>query len=57
MIDTVLKIFALACFIGFVAVLPIFVPLLDLIAVVVIVVAMATFDFLIYPALRRRRRS
>jgi len=55
--DTVLKIFALATFIAFIAFLPVFVPLPDLIVVVVIVAGMAAFDLLIYPAMRRRRRS
>jgi TRAP-type uncharacterized transport system fused permease subunit len=54
--DTILKVLALATFIVFIAVLPVFVPKLDLIAVCVIVAAMAIYDFLIYPALRRRRR-
>lgn len=57
MIDTVLKALALVSFVVFIAFLPIFVPLPDLILVVVIVAGMATFDLLIYPAIRRRRRS
>jgi len=56
-IDTVLKALALVSFVVFIAFLPIFVPLPDLILVVVIVAGMATFDLLIYPAIRRRRRS
>lgn len=56
MIDVALKVLALATFIVFLAFLPIFVPLPDLIVVVVIVVAMAAYDFLVYPALRRRGR-
>jgi len=55
MVNTVIKILALATFIVFVAFLPIFVPDVDLIVVCSIVIAMAAFDFLIYPALRRRR--
>jgi multisubunit Na+/H+ antiporter MnhB subunit len=57
MVDIVLKVLALASFIVFLAFLPIYVPDLALIAVIVIVVAMATYDFLIRPALMRRRRS
>jgi hypothetical protein len=56
MLDTVLKVIALASFILFLSFLPIYVPDLDLIAVIVIVIAMATYDFLIRPALMRRRR-
>lgn len=56
MVNNVIKVTALAAFIVFVSFLPAFVPLPDLIAVVVIVVAMATFDFLVYPVLRRRRQ-
>jgi hypothetical protein len=37
--------------------LPIFVPQIDLIVVCVIVAAMAMFDFLIYPNIRRGSRS
>ena len=57
MLDTVLKIFALATFIVSIAFIPIFVPDLDLIVVCAIVAAMATYDFLIYPTRRNRRRS
>jgi hypothetical protein len=57
MVDIVLRVFALASFIAFLAFLPIYVPDPALIAVIVIVVAMATYDFLIRPALMRRRRS
>lgn len=57
MTDTVLKVLALAFFVAFIAFLPIFVPQIDLIVVCVIVAAMAMFDFLIYPSLRRGPRS
>lgn len=57
MVDNVLKVLALATFIAFIAFLPIWVPLPDLIVVSAIVVAMAAYDFLIYPVLRRRRGS
>lgn len=53
MLDTILKTFALAIFIAFIAFLPIFVPQTDLIVVCVIVAGMAAYDFLIYPRLRR----
>lgn len=56
MLDIVLKVMALAAFVVFLAFLPVFVPLPDLIVVAVIVVAMVTFDFLVYPVLRRHRR-
>jgi hypothetical protein len=54
MVDTVVKVIALAGFIAFVAFLPIYVPDPDLMAVVVIVVGMATHDFFIRPFMRRR---
>lgn len=57
MLDTIVKISALATFVVFIAFVPIFVPEPDLIIVCAIVVAMAIYDFLIYPVLRRRRRS
>jgi hypothetical protein len=56
MIDTVLKAVALATFVAFVAFLPAYVPGLDLLAVIAIVVAMAAYDFFIRPMLSRRRR-
>jgi hypothetical protein len=56
MLDTVLKVLALASFVVFLLFLPIYVPDLDLIAVIAIVIAMATYDFLIRPALLRRPR-
>ena len=55
MIDTILKLVALAVFLGYVAIVPVFVPDADLILVCVIVGIMAIYDFMIYPALRRRR--
>jgi hypothetical protein len=55
MLDTVLKLAALAVFLGYVAIVPIFVPEADLALVCLIVGIMAIYDFVIYPALRRRR--
>jgi hypothetical protein len=57
MLDTVIKVFALATMIVFLAFLPIYVPDLALIAVILVVIGMVTYDFLIRPALLRRRRS
>jgi hypothetical protein len=54
MIETVVKVIALASFAVFVAFLPAYVPGLDLLAVIAIVVAMAGYDFFIRPMLRRR---
>ena len=54
MLDTVLKLVALASFAAFVAFLPIYVPDLDLTAVMVIVVGMAAYDFFLRPMLRNR---
>jgi hypothetical protein len=56
MVETVLKVIALASFAAFAVVLPIYVPDLDLMAVIVIVVAMAAYDFFVRPMLRRRQR-
>lgn len=53
MLNIVLKIAALAGFVVSLAVLAIYVPDLDLIAVLVIVAAMAIYDFLIRPMLMR----
>jgi hypothetical protein len=49
MLDIVIKVLALACFIAYVAVLAIWVPDPDLVVVLVIVAAMAIYDFLIRP--------
>lgn len=56
MLDAILKVIALCTFVAFIAFLPVFVPLPDLITVVVVVALMAVYDLLIYPVLRRRRR-
>lgn len=56
MLDNILKISALATFIVCIAFIPFFVPDLDLIVVCAFVAAMATYDFLIYPMRRNRRR-
>ena len=53
MLDTVLKIAALSGFAASLAVLAIWVPLPDLITVVIVVVAMAVYDFFIRPYLTR----
>jgi len=58
MLDNVLKVFALATFIVFVAILAVRVPSPSLVAVLVIVVAMAVYDFLIRPyRLGNRKQS
>ncbi len=57
MLDTILKVVALATFIAFVAVLAIRVPSPSLVTVLVVVVAMAVYDLLVRPYLLRRRRS
>jgi hypothetical protein len=48
MLDNVLKIVALAMFIAYIAVLAIWVPDPDLVVVLVVVAALAIYDFLIY---------
>ena len=53
MLDTFLKIMALAGFIVWLAVIPRWVPVPDLIAVVVLVAGMAVFDFFIWPRWKR----
>lgn len=58
MLDNVLKVLALATFIVFVSILAVRVPSPSLVAVLVIVVAMAVYDFLVRPyRLRNRKRS
>jgi hypothetical protein len=54
MLDTILKIVALAAFIVSLAVLVIWVPSPDLVTVIVVVVAMAIYDFFLRPYLRNR---
>ena len=49
MLDNVLKVFALATFIVFVAILAVRVPSPSLVTVLVVVIAMAVYDFLIRP--------
>lgn len=53
MMNTLLKIAALAAFVASLSVLVIYVPDLDLVAVLIIVIAMAIYDFLIRPMLTR----
>jgi hypothetical protein len=55
-LNNIIKVAALAAFIVCISFLPVFVPLPDLIVVVVIVAVMATFDFLVYPVLRRKKQ-
>jgi len=52
----VFKVIALVAFAAFAAVLPAYVPGLDLLAVIVIVIGMAAYDFFVRPLLRSRRR-
>jgi hypothetical protein len=56
MIETIVKAIALAAFIGFAAFLPAYVPGLDLLAVIALVVGMAAYDFFIRPMVGGRRR-
>ena len=56
MLDLILKLMALAAFVTSLAVLAIFVPEPDLVAVLAIVAAMSIFDFLVRPFLARRGR-
>lgn len=56
MLDIILRIAALAAFVASLAVLVIFVPEPDLVIVLVLVAAMAIYDFLIRP-LRAGRRN
>jgi hypothetical protein len=57
MLDIVLKLIALTGFVASLSVLVIWVPSPDLIAVVVVVAAMAVYDLLVRPVLRRRGRG
>lgn len=57
MFDVILKVLALAAFVGSMLVLVIYVPDMDLTVVLLIVLAMAIYDFLIRPALRRRNNN
>ncbi len=56
MVENILKVIALASFVAFAAFLPAYVPGLDLLAVIVLVVGMAAYDFFVRPMLRGRRR-
>jgi hypothetical protein len=56
MSDMLLKVIALLGFAAFLAVLAIYVPTLDLVIVLAVVIAMSIYDFLIRPSLARRRR-
>jgi hypothetical protein len=53
MLTTILKLAALASFVASIAVIIVYVPDPSLIAVVMIVIAMAIYDFLIRPMLVR----
>lgn len=53
MLNAIIKIAALAAFVASLSVLAIYVPDLDLMAVLVIVAAMAIYDFLVRPFLMR----
>jgi hypothetical protein len=53
MLNAVLKIVALACFVASLGVIVVRVPAADLIVVLLIVIAMAIYDFLIRPVLIR----
>jgi hypothetical protein len=53
MLNNVLKIAALACFVGSLGVIVFKVPELALVVVLLIVIAMAIYDFLIRPILVR----
>jgi hypothetical protein len=55
MLDTVLKVLALALFAGFVGILAVRVPAPSLVVVLVVVLAMAVYDLLIRPYQRRNR--
>jgi hypothetical protein len=57
MIDTVFKLLALAGFIASLAVLAYYVPDVDLIIALSVVVGMAAYDFLLRPLIRNRRRA
>jgi hypothetical protein len=57
MLDTILKVLALGAFIVFVAILAVRVPSPSLVTVLVVVVAMAIYDFFVRSYLRDRRRS
>ena len=57
MLNTVIKILALAGFVASLAVLAIYVPEPDLTIVLVIVAAMAIYDFLIRPVLMRNGKG
>ncbi|MBL9036119.1 MAG: hypothetical protein JNN33_15245 [Rhodospirillaceae bacterium] len=56
MLDVILRIAALAAFVASLAVLVIFVPEPDLVVVLLLVAAMAIYDFLLRPILANRRR-
>jgi hypothetical protein len=56
MLDVILRIAALAAFVASLAVLVIFVPEPDLVVVLLLVAAMAIYDFLLRPILSNRRR-
>lgn len=53
MLDTILKMAALVTFVATLSVLVIYVPDLDLVAVLIIVIVMVVYDFLVRPLLVR----
>jgi uncharacterized membrane protein YqhA len=57
MLNTILKLAALAGFVASIAVLAVRVPDLDLMAVLIIVAAMAIYDFLVRPILIRNSNN
>jgi len=57
MLDTILKLLALAGFLASLAVLAIWISSGDLVTVIVIVVAFAVYDFLVRPYLANRRNA
>ncbi|MEX0852844.1 MAG: hypothetical protein WD036_06130 [Bauldia sp.] len=57
MLDNLIKAIALAAFVASLAILVIWEPAWDLVAVMVIVVALAAYDFFVRPYRARGRRS
>ena len=57
MVDIVLKVLALSLFVASLAIIAIKVPDPALISVIVLVVAMAVYDFLVRPYMMRNKRD
>jgi hypothetical protein len=57
MLDMILKVFALAAFVASLLVIVVYVPAPDLVIALLLVVAMAIYDFLIRPLFRRRNNN